>query len=109
MTGACRTFLDVERGVRAATAAFALDLYNPFIYVLLANLYAAVGQYSDADRLRDLMDKRGIKKTAGMTWIEINGEVTSFVAHDKLKHVPRYKQQIVEKVRNYCTILSLED
>jgi len=98
--GACRIFVDVERAERAAKAAMALDSKNPFIYVLMSNIYASAKRYEDADKMRVEMQKRGIVKTPGETWIEVFGEVVSFKAHDSLNHVAPYKQRILNQVQN---------
>ncbi|KAL3654287.1 hypothetical protein CASFOL_003968 [Castilleja foliolosa] len=49
-------------------------------YVLLSNAYAAQGRYSDAQRVRKMMRKRGVEKTPGCSSVEIDGIVHEFIA-----------------------------
>ncbi|XP_010556824.1 PREDICTED: pentatricopeptide repeat-containing protein At1g03540 isoform X1 [Tarenaya hassleriana] len=39
-------------------------------YVLLGNMYRAMGRHGDALEIRNLMDERGVGKTRGQSWIE---------------------------------------
>jgi len=87
----------VERAERIVDKLLQLDPNNPSICVLMANIYAAAGQYQDADRYR--LAVIGVKRQPGVTWCEFNGRIFQFGAHDKLNHVPEYKEQIMEKVR----------
>ena len=56
---------------------------NAAVYVLLANIYASLGRHGDKDRVRKLMESSGIKKTPGLSWIEIDGKVHQFTVEDK--------------------------
>lgn len=53
--------------------------------MLLANTYAAVGQWDERDNIRQLMEKRGVTKVPGRSTIEINGQVHILVCDDQ-KH-----------------------
>ena len=63
----------------------------------MANIYASAGRFQDADTCRILV--RDLGKKTGLTWCEFNGKVIEFAAHDTLKHVPEYKEQIKKRVR----------
>lgn len=52
---ACRTLEDVGQGKRSAEYAFELDSQDPVPYVMLSNLYAAVGTEEDAQTILDTM------------------------------------------------------
>lgn len=84
LLSACRFHNDVERAERAAKFAKELDPQNAAIYVLLANTYGAARRWADQARIRKEMDDRGIKKIPGRTWMEVNGSLHTFVAHDEL-------------------------
>ena len=83
LLGACRWNNDIERAERAAENALKLDPKNASIYVLLANIYAVAGRWDDEKEVRFRMEREGIKKIPGQTWIEINGEVHTFFVDDK--------------------------
>ncbi|XP_059439653.1 pentatricopeptide repeat-containing protein At3g49740-like isoform X1 [Corylus avellana] len=42
---------------------------NPSIYVLLSNIYAAVGQWEESAKVRELIKKTGVMKQPGCSWI----------------------------------------
>ena len=83
LLGACRIHLNVELAEVAAKYLFELDAGNPGRYVLLSNIYSSSGKRNDADRVRALMKRRGVRKIAGHTIIEIENKVYTFVAGDQ--------------------------
>ena len=86
---------DVERAERAAQQALQLDPSDASIYVLLFNIYATAGQHSDAARVQDLMEKRGVKKTPGESTIWVKGKLHTFRANDsKHSSVSRIKEEM---------------
>ncbi|KAK8693260.1 hypothetical protein V6N13_070852 [Hibiscus sabdariffa] len=83
LLGACRIHSNVELAEVAAKSLLDLDAENPGRYVLLSNIYAALGKRKEAYRIRDLMKSRGVKKTVGRTSIEIKGNIYTFIAGDR--------------------------
>lgn len=83
LLGACRIHSNIELAKIAANNLFELDAENPGRYVLMSNIYASSGKQKDADKIRDLMKQRGVRKVAGHTSIEIRNKVYTFVAGDK--------------------------
>ncbi|KAL5860844.1 hypothetical protein ACOSQ4_002140 [Xanthoceras sorbifolium] len=83
LLGACRIHSNVELGEMAAKSLFDLDAENPGRYVILSNIYASSGKRAEADRIRALMKRRGVRKVAGHTIIEIKNKVYTFVAGDR--------------------------
>eukprot|EP01018_Ginkgo_biloba_P003095 Gb_21016 [translate_table: standard] len=83
LLAACRKHNNVELGVRVAERLFELDAKNAAPYVLLSNIYAAAGRWSDIEKVRRLMKDRMVKKTPGCSWIEVNKQVHAFLAGDK--------------------------
>ncbi len=67
-------------------------------------------RYTDRDRIRNLMDERGVKKVPGETWCNIDGDRTSFVVNDTLTHphVRPYKAKILAKVQEFFQQLKAE-
>jgi hypothetical protein len=65
LLGACRTHGSV----------LDVDPKNAAGYVLLSNLYAAVGKWDLKDNIQQLRRERGVKKQPGHTLTEVNNEV----------------------------------
>ncbi|KAL8116989.1 putative pentatricopeptide repeat-containing protein At1g56570 [Apium graveolens] len=51
-------------------------------YVMLANIFAAQGDWGDFARMRKLMRGTGNKKEAGRSWVEVRDQVFNFVVGD---------------------------
>ncbi|XP_030448415.1 pentatricopeptide repeat-containing protein At5g08305 isoform X1 [Syzygium oleosum] len=52
-------------------------------YIGLSNIYAVVKRWDDAKVMRAAMEQRGVKKSPGLSFVEIAGTVHRFVARDK--------------------------
>jgi len=83
LEGACRIHGDLARGERAERRARALAPRQAASRVLLANLYAAAGQWEAKDRVREQMKKEGIRKIPGISNIELKGKVFEFFVGDR--------------------------
>ncbi|XP_077230009.1 tetratricopeptide repeat (TPR)-like superfamily protein [Tasmannia lanceolata] len=75
LLGACVIHEDVEIGRVAAEHLFKLEPENTGNYVLLANIYAAVGRWDDVKAVRKVMNERGLRKTPGCSLIEVRNMV----------------------------------
>lgn len=77
LLGACATSRNSTAAERIAKKMMKLEPNNHLSYVLLANVYRDVGRWSDADRIRKLMQDRGVKKIMpGKSWIDIQGSLS---------------------------------
>ncbi|KAK8945634.1 Pentatricopeptide repeat-containing protein [Platanthera guangdongensis] len=83
LIGAGRALGETEIGERVSRSMIELnpESYRP--YVILSNIYAGVRRWEDAVQVRSLMREKGIRKTPGLSWIELNGMVHRFVAGDR--------------------------
>ena len=79
LLGACNIHCNVHIGEHVANYLLELDLENIGHYVLLSNLYAAAGRWGDVVKVRTMIKVRGLKKTPGHSWIEINNKVRAFL------------------------------
>ncbi|XP_057834643.2 pentatricopeptide repeat-containing protein At2g13600 [Cryptomeria japonica] len=84
LLGACRMHNNVDLGEFVAKHLFELNPKNTAPYVLLSNIYAVAGRWDEIEKVRKLMKDRGVKKTPGCSWIEIDKEMHTFVAGDRL-------------------------
>ncbi|XP_026385722.1 putative pentatricopeptide repeat-containing protein At3g49142 [Papaver somniferum] len=83
LLGACRIHSNVELAEFAAKSLFELDPENPGRYVLLSNIYKSMGKREEADRIRAVMKRKGVKKAAGHTIIDVKNKMYKFVVGDK--------------------------
>ncbi|KAF9609322.1 hypothetical protein IFM89_015577 [Coptis chinensis] len=71
LLGACTSYSNLNVAERVAKKMMELEPENHLSYVLLANVYKVFNQWDDAEALLKLMKDRGVKKTAGKSWIDI--------------------------------------
>ena len=79
----CRVHGNLELGERAAKNLFELEPTNAVPYIILSNMYSAVGKWEKAARIRRMMKSKGISKEPGCSWVEINSRVHSFMSEDR--------------------------
>ncbi|XP_054778030.1 pentatricopeptide repeat-containing protein At1g03540 [Prosopis cineraria] len=70
LLGACTKCSDPITAERIAKKMIELVPDYHLSYVLLGNIYRAVGRWNDAVEIRKLMEDRGVKKMPGKSWIE---------------------------------------
>jgi pentatricopeptide repeat protein len=83
LLGACRIHCNIELGEYVAKRLFDLNTKDCGHYVLLSNIYAAAGRWNDVAKVRTIMKGRGLKKSPGRSFIEINSIVHSFLVGDR--------------------------
>ncbi|KAL7081938.1 hypothetical protein ACP275_14G069500 [Erythranthe tilingii] len=84
LLGACKMHGKSELGKIAAENLFELDPQDSGNHVLLSNMFAASGQWEEANLVRKEMKEVGIKKGAGCSWISVKNSVHVFQAKDVL-------------------------
>ncbi|KAL5224087.1 hypothetical protein ABZP36_010726 [Zizania latifolia] len=57
---------------RVAKKMLELEPQYHLSYILLENVYRKVGRWEDALEIRRLMESRNVKKSPGMSWIDVN-------------------------------------
>eukprot|EP01018_Ginkgo_biloba_P019138 Gb_38417 [translate_table: standard] len=83
LLGACRIHFNIMLAEHVAESLFKLEPKNCGHYVLLSNIYAEAGRWNDVAKVRIMMRNKGLKKTAGCSWIELNNKVHLFLAGDR--------------------------
>ncbi|XP_075503746.1 pentatricopeptide repeat-containing protein At5g66520-like [Primulina tabacum] len=81
--GGCKVHKNIEVAEVAIEHLLELDPYNDGYYVVLANIFAEAKKWEDVARVRKLMTSRGLRKTLGCSWVNVNGVVHEFVAGDE--------------------------
>ncbi|XP_068663844.1 pentatricopeptide repeat-containing protein At5g66520-like [Aristolochia californica] len=83
LLGACWIYRNAEVAEIVVQHLVELTPTDGGVYVLLANIYATVGRWDDAKKVRTLMTSKGISKTPGQSLIEVGGIVHEFYVGDK--------------------------
>ncbi|KAI4322472.1 hypothetical protein L6164_022164 [Bauhinia variegata] len=96
LLAACRTQGDITLAENLMNYIVELDPGGDSNYVLLANIYAAVGKWDGANKVRRAMKARGIQKKPGFSSIEIDSNIHKFVAGDKSHEENEYIHTILE-------------
>uniref|UniRef100_A0A803QEJ1 Pentatricopeptide repeat-containing protein n=1 Tax=Cannabis sativa TaxID=3483 RepID=A0A803QEJ1_CANSA len=67
----------------AAEKLISMEPKNAGNYILLSNIYAAAGKWDGVAKMRSVLRDKGLKKTPGCSWLEINGKVHEFRVADR--------------------------
>ncbi|CAA2968070.1 pentatricopeptide repeat-containing At3g24000, mitochondrial [Olea europaea subsp. europaea] len=79
---------NMDLGAYAAKRVFELNPYDSGPHVLLTNIYASASKWSDAAKVRKIMNESGVKNEPACSWVELENVVNIFVAND-ITHPPR--------------------
>ncbi|RYR51611.1 hypothetical protein Ahy_A06g026589 isoform A [Arachis hypogaea] len=83
LLNACRMHGNVELAKLSAGNLMRLNPEDSGTYILLANICANDRNWGDVRRVRSLMRDKGVKKIAGHSLIEIQGEFKEFLVADE--------------------------
>ncbi|KAL6842098.1 hypothetical protein ACP4OV_028077 [Aristida adscensionis] len=82
LLNACRKHCHIETGKIAARELIGIEPKNPGNYVLLANTLARGQQWDSVEIVRQSMRGKGVDKTAGCSWVELDNVVHEFFMGD---------------------------
>ncbi|KAL0016373.1 hypothetical protein SO802_003442 [Lithocarpus litseifolius] len=83
LISACRAHGELKLGESITKQLIRNEPMHESNYVLLSNIYAKMSHWEKKTKIRELMDKRGMKKIPGSTMIELDNKIFEFVAGDK--------------------------
>ncbi|WZZ42559.1 hypothetical protein YC2023_038818 [Brassica napus] len=96
----CRLHGDIELGKEVSEILLRIDGNNPANYVMVSNLYGQAGYWQEHGKAREVGKTRGLKKEAGMSWVEIEREVYFFRSgEDSHPLTPRIQEALREVER----------
>ncbi|KAA8545112.1 hypothetical protein F0562_019896 [Nyssa sinensis] len=84
LLGACSIHGNSEMGKYAADQLFLAAPDSPAPYILMANIYSSKGHWKERARTIKRMKEMGVPKDTGISWIEIEKKVHSFVVEDQM-------------------------
>uniref|UniRef100_J3LQ34 DYW domain-containing protein n=2 Tax=Oryza brachyantha TaxID=4533 RepID=J3LQ34_ORYBR len=78
LLSSCIVHKKLALGRFSAEKILELEPLDETTYVLLSNMYAAAGSLDQVALFRKSMRNFGVRKTPGLSWVEIKGEVHAF-------------------------------
>lgn len=84
LIGACSIRGESETGKYAADQLISTAPENPTPYILMANIYSSEGKWKERAKTIKRMKEVGVTKGTGISWIEIEKRVHSFVVEDRM-------------------------
>ncbi|KAM7478052.1 hypothetical protein LguiA_026265 [Lonicera macranthoides] len=82
LLGACSIYGDTEMGKYAANELSLASPDSPSPYILMANIYSSKGKWKERAKTIKRMKEMGVAKETGISWIEVEKRVHSFVVDD---------------------------
>nr|KYP45786.1 Pentatricopeptide repeat-containing protein At2g22070 family [Cajanus cajan] len=102
LLGACRIHHDSRLAETAAKKLMELNVEDSGGYVLLANIYAESGELENVADMRMLMKAKGIRKSPGCSWIEVNNRIHVFTvedtSHPRIKEIYMKLEEMMKKI-----------
>ncbi|PSR90194.1 Pentatricopeptide repeat-containing protein [Actinidia chinensis var. chinensis] len=83
LLSACRVYSETKLAKTIFEKLIELEPTNAGNYVLLSNIYAAAGLWSEVGKLRLHLEEKSLKKPPGKSWIVVRSKVHCFTAGDK--------------------------
>ncbi|XP_020094472.1 pentatricopeptide repeat-containing protein At5g08305 [Ananas comosus] len=84
LLNSCRMHGWVEMGEIVGKRLVELEPYHDGRYIGLSNIYAVGRRWDEAKSMREVMEKRGVRKVPGFSEIDVGGKLHRFIAHDKI-------------------------
>lgn len=82
LLGACAIHRNVKLGQHVADLLFEIAPEIASYHVLLSNMYAAADRWRCVEKVRQRMRKKGVRKVAAYSSVELNGEIHLFYGGD---------------------------
>ncbi|OVA18835.1 Pentatricopeptide repeat [Macleaya cordata] len=99
----CRNYGRLDIGEIVGKKLIELEPDHDGRYIGLSNIYSVGRRYKEARKMREEMEKRGVKKSPGCSSVEVDGVLHKFIAHDKthpqLTEVYAMLNEIAEQMR----------
>ncbi|KAJ4820101.1 pentatricopeptide (PPR) repeat-containing protein [Rhynchospora pubera] len=80
---ASRIHKDANTAAFAAQKLFEMGSRSPGMHMLLAGTYRAAGRHLEAAQARKAMRDSGLRKDAGLSWLEAGGVIHTFASGDQ--------------------------
>ncbi|KAI3424542.1 uncharacterized protein J3R85_010552 [Psidium guajava] len=81
LLGSCRVHGNIMLAERIVDAVMNMEPTESGSYVLMSNLYAEMGLWEEAARVRKGMRERGVRKEIGFSWVDVGDPNGSLCLH----------------------------
>ncbi|KAK7399888.1 hypothetical protein VNO78_11082 [Psophocarpus tetragonolobus] len=102
LLSACAYHGEADKAWSMAKRVLELEPNDDYAYVIVANVLSSAGRWDDVAELRKMMKDRRVKKKGGRSWIEVQGEVHTFVAgdwkHERSKEIYQKLAELMEDI-----------
>lgn len=98
LISACHAHGELKLGESITKQLISSEPMQESNYVLLSNIYAKMNHWDKKTKIRETMDKKGMKKIPGSTMIELDHEIYEFVAGDKSHRQSKEIYEMVEEM-----------
>jgi hypothetical protein len=109
LLSACRLKHDRSRAENALKQIQKLKPMDSASFVLMASIYAKLGNWHEHAHLLNLMKEQKVKKIAGVSWLILHGQRHTFHAHERdhpaLNRIREFSKQMVAHLKQelgYC-------
>lgn len=86
LLAACQKCKNVDVTDRVTQLLLELEPSNSGNYVISSKIYANLSKWDDSAKMRVLMRQKGVTKTPGCSWIEVENQIHEFHAGDGLNY-----------------------
>lgn len=111
LLGACRIHHDSRLAETAVKNLMELNVEDSGGYVLLANIYAESGELEGVADMRMLIKAKGIRKSPGCSWIEVDSRVHVFTVddtnHPQIKEIYMKLEEMMRKIEDTGRYISV--
>ncbi|XVE79963.1 hypothetical protein DITRI_Ditri14bG0099600 [Diplodiscus trichospermus] len=84
LLGACQKCKNIDVSERVMQLLLQIEPSNSGNYVISSKIYANSRRWDESAKMRVLMRQKGVNKTPGCSWIEIEAQLHEFLAGDDL-------------------------
>lgn len=104
----CRVHKNYDMGKWVSQKLLELEPMGAEPYVLLSNMCATSSRWEESATVRGLMQKKGLRKHPGQSWIELNSQVHTFAMGDRSNpqeaEIYSYLDSLVSRLKEigYC-------